>query len=271
MIWWIALALAVTAAGGCSDATTELIRGRMVQVSAPEDAATRDARSAPPAPGSRLLCDGRACECDNGGDDDGDALVDGFDPECSGAYDDDESSFGTGAASPPLDTCRDCFWDANASADDDGCRYNAACLTGAMPTGPASAGCGGCNVTGRCVNECLELTPNGCDCFGCCEQKTSADEVVYVQFVEGCSTDDIDDELKCPRCEPRVECMNTCRTCELCGKRKRKDLPQECRGASMTTAPMNVCDDGQEVCAQNSPCGLDYYCLLGCCRAVIVE
>ncbi|HYQ14706.1 MAG TPA: hypothetical protein VEQ58_03080, partial [Polyangiaceae bacterium] len=34
--------------------------------------------------------------CSNGIDDDGDGLIDGFDPECTGLADDDEGSFATG-------------------------------------------------------------------------------------------------------------------------------------------------------------------------------
>jgi hypothetical protein len=138
-----------------------------------------------------------------------------------------------------------------------------------MGAGPG--GCG-CVVTGRCAMACgRELAPNGCDCFGCCRQETSAGVEVYVQFITGCSTSDIDDELKCPRCEPRRECMNDCGDCELCGKRKRNQLPMSCPSGSSPTTRSNTCDEGQVVCGEDLSCPLDYYCQLGCCRPIIVE
>ena len=267
MIARTGLALVLLAAG-CSDTTTELVEARVVL--APSDGAVADGSGMVDA-GARMRCGDHACECDNRADDDGDMLLDGFDPECSGAFDDDESSFGTGAGSPALGSCRDCFWDTNASSDDDGCRYSEECLISEMATGPASAGCGGCNVTGRCELTCRPLTPNGCDCFGCCEQKASDGSTVYVQYVDGCSTSDIDDEQKCPRCRPRPECMNGCGNCELCGARKRKDLPAECRRGATDDMPINVCDELETVCTENMPCTLDFYCQLGCCRPIIVQ
>src|SRR5262245_10911807 len=41
-------------------------------------------------------CGSAGCACSNGIDDDGDGLVDGFDPECTGPLDNDEGSFATG-------------------------------------------------------------------------------------------------------------------------------------------------------------------------------
>ena len=119
----------------------------------------RDRRHvAPPA-----LCGGRPCQCDDGKDDDGDGLTDGFDPECTGPYDDDERTSPPGSPNK-RGKCRDCFWDDNAGGGDDDCSYAAACLQGQA----ASAGSCSCDVTDTCIDTCLDRTPNGCDCFGCC-------------------------------------------------------------------------------------------------------
>ena len=86
----------------CSDVTTNLVDERSGAVDATDSGARGDAH----APGATdsgnmsrptALCNGTPCRCDNGKDDDGDGLVDGLDPECTGPYDNDESSFATGA------------------------------------------------------------------------------------------------------------------------------------------------------------------------------
>ena len=48
--------------------------------------------------GSRAThaCGDVPCACSDGMDNDGDGLVDGFDPECTGPFDDDEATFATG-------------------------------------------------------------------------------------------------------------------------------------------------------------------------------
>src|SRR6185295_17575680 len=88
----------------CSDVTTPLLdvrgsgaggTGGVVDSGTRNDAhapATDSGMSRPAA-----LCDDHVCRCDNGKDDDGDGLSDGFDPECTGPYDDDETSFSTGS------------------------------------------------------------------------------------------------------------------------------------------------------------------------------
>ena len=42
------------------------------------------------------LCGGSGCACSDGKDNDGDGLIDGMDPECTGPLDNDEGSFATG-------------------------------------------------------------------------------------------------------------------------------------------------------------------------------
>jgi hypothetical protein len=78
------------------------------------------------------------CQCSNGKDDDGDGLADEFDPECSGPYDNDESSYWTGIPGDNRGSkaATECFFDGNSGSGND--------------------------------NMCHLWTPNGCDCFGCC-------------------------------------------------------------------------------------------------------
>ena len=67
-----------------------------------------------------------------------------------------------------------------------------------------------------------------------------------------------------------ADCQNPCGTCELCGSKKRRDLPRECRGMP-SEDPVNTCDDdGQRVCDEANPCPETYYCQLGCCRIIVL-
>lgn len=268
--WMVSSAL-VLLLGACGDRTTELASDPVAQ--GVRDAATdatraRDAAfvradtSTPPAPPA-ADCGGHACGCSNGLDDDGDHLIDGFDPECTGPIDDDEGSFGTGGPEG-VEECLDCFFDRNASSDDDGCAYPRACLTGETPASDGE--CAGCNVMGPCVQACRPLTPNGCDCFGCCEVAMPDGSLVGVRAVAGCSVAVVDDEDACPRCEPNNSCRNRCGRCELCPGRTAADLPDNCkRDAGAADLPDHTCDDGETVCSDSKPCDPDHYCQSGCC------
>lgn len=263
------LALTVLA---CTDVTTELIgsAGPDTSVRAPDAAQVADSAAGDSSMRERVLCGNRACACDNGEDDDGDDAIDGLDQECTGPYDDDESTFATGIPGNSVDFCQDCYWDDNSGSEDDGCQYNTECLFGRAPTGPSNAGCFQCQVSAQCTSTCAPRTPNGCDCFGCCEVMTS-DGPTNVLLRDTCSLSQIDDPDKCPRCTKSAECQNPCGTCELCPGRKRKDLPPECRGQGAPTSedPSNVCDEGQQVCSEDTPCPRDYYCQLGCCLFIL--
>ena len=270
--WMVALAL-LGLLGACTDRTTELASDPVSQVARdaapdamrPKDATTmRVDTSTPPSPPA-ADCGGHACGCSNGLDDDGDLLIDGFDPECTGPFDDDESSFGTGG---PVSTeaCLDCFFDRNTTADDDGCSYPRVCLTGEMAPNDEPSECGGCNVTGACIQACRNLAPNGCDCFGCCEVARSDGSSIAVQAVPGCSVALVEDESACPRCEPASNCRNRCGRCELCPGRTSADLPSDCKlDAGDPSVPGHVCDDGEAVCSDQQPCDFDHYCQSGCC------
>jgi len=214
-----------------------------------------------------MLCGNRACACDDGADDDGDGLVDGLDPECSGAFDDDEASFATGSM---VDTkgCRDCFWDGNSGAGDDTCRYPAACLRGEEPTGGGN--CRSCEVSPSCSDHCAARTPNGCDCFGCCEVSRGNGATITIEVSPQCSLAKLDDLAACPRCIQNTACRNPCGRCELCPGRSAADLPADCGAGGAPGAPVYRCDEGQTVCKSASDCPLDTYCQLGCCLAALL-
>jgi hypothetical protein len=237
----------------------------------------------------QVLCGDAPCACSDGLDNDNDGFVDGFDVECTGPYDNDEGSFATGIPGDNRDPVwQDCFFDGNSGSGDDGCRYQTGCMTGELQPDDSR-----CTLTQECVDFCQPFTPNGCDCFGCCEVFTG-DESVFVQIGSSCSLDQIDDETACPRCIQTTECVNTCGECELCAGKTVDDLPDSCFitpvGDDMGTIPTNdmgmpvddmgnvidlggggddpgyTCDNGEQVCAPDTPClANDEYCSLGCC------
>jgi hypothetical protein len=250
----------------CSDVTTNLVDERPGAVNATDSGARRDARAPTTDSGNMsrapALCDDHTCMCDNGKDDDDDGLTDGFDPECTGPYDDQENSFATGAPNS-RGKCRDCFWDDNAGGGRDDCRYAAACLLG-QAAGPGNCSC---NVDDACLDSCLDRTPNGCDCFGCCDVTDSQGKVVSVLLEDSCSLAKIDDTDACPRCKQSPQCRNPCGPCELCPGRRTSDLPASCRDAQPQVD--HACDEGALVCDSQNACPTDFYCQLGCCMYVV--
>jgi hypothetical protein len=211
--------------------------------------------------------------CSNGKDDDDDGLIDGFDPECTGPWDNDESTFATGIPGDNRDPkWQDCFFDGNSGAGDDDCRYATGCLTGDLEQDDPD-----CTLTDACIKFCAPLTPNGCDCFGCCTVET-ADGPVNILGLASCSVDQVADEKACPRCEKSETCGNTCGRCELCAGKTVADLPEDCSpstgtggapgtaGAPGVPDPGYTCDGGEQVCGPDlAPCGLGWYCAQGCC------
>jgi hypothetical protein len=207
-------------------------------------------------------------QCSNGKDDDGDGLVDGFDPECTGPLDNDESSFATGIPGDNVDPkWQDCFFDGNSGAGDDGCRYSTDCLTGKLPQTDPS-----CKLSTRCVNFCAKYTPNGCDCFGCCTIATARGEVT-VQIGSSCSLDQANDPSACPVCVKSTQCGNDCGTCELCLGKTAADLPPSCTPKSAPDGapppPAYTCDGGEQVCSATPSCPAGFYCQLGCCMPLV--
>jgi len=246
-----------------------------------------------------LLCGGRACACSDGIDNDGDGVMDGFDIECTGPYDDDEGSFATGISGDNMDPkWQDCFFDGNSGAGDDGCRYHTDCLTGDLPQDDPK-----CTVTQQCLDFCVQRTPPGCDCFGCCTVP-SADGPVDVIISSHCDSSDI---ASCTTCEKSDSCNNECGECELCTGVTVDDLPDTCftkypptggtggasgvggasgaggvggssgaggvggasgAGGTDTPPPVYVCDGNAQLCRSQDECPPGYYCQLGCCKIV---
>lgn len=217
-----------------------------------------DSSSRQPDASVRALCGKAPCACDDGLDNDGDGLVDGLDPECTGALDEDEATFATGKPSKAKN-CRDCYWDEDQGTGNDSCRYPNACLHGEQPNG--NGNCSSCQVSQACLDTCAARTPNGCDCFGCCEVSRPDGLTITIEFSDRCSLAVIDDPVACPRCTQSTQCRNECGRCELCPGRTLADLPADCRGRT----PPNQCDEGQPVCATSADCTTDQYCQQGCC------
>lgn len=270
--WLLLLSL-----GACSEVRHKLVEdplragegGNGLRDAAAEarDAGVAEARVAPDAappqaggdaPAAR--CGKRPCACDNGVDDDQDGVLDGLDPECTAAFDDDEETFATGLSNKS-GACRDCFWDDNAGFGDDGCRYPAECLLGTAPNG--NGNCSSCQVSTQCVDACRVRTPNGCDCFGCCEVVRSNGDHTFIELTETCRLDKLDDPDSCPRCVQNSSCKNPCGRCELCLGRNVDSLPADCRRGS--DQPRYQCEDGFSTCATTQDCSLSEYCQLGCC------
>jgi hypothetical protein len=228
-------------------------------------------------------CSSGGCICANGLDDDGDGLVDGLDPECTGPLDNDEGTFATGIPGDNRDPkWQDCFFDGNSGAGDDGCRYATECLYGELEQDDPD-----CVQSQECIDFCRRLTPNGCDCFGCCTIMDEDGEQVNVMVGSTCSVANIDDEEACPRCVKTTECGNDCGECELCLGKTVEDLPASCTppppdggvpdggypdsgpDGGYTPPPPNTCDNGEIVCDLEHPCPMPLYCSLGCCIEIV--
>ena len=240
-------------------------------------------------------------QCTNCLDDDGDGLVDGFDPDCTGYIDNDESSFATGIPGDNVDACKqDCFFDGNSGQGDDKCEWNLACdpanpgkNTG-CPYDPKAKKCP-TTQSAACVKNCFANVPNGCDCFGCCAFQTPTGPKNAL-LVATCSYADINNPDKCPPCTQQPSCLNACEPCEYClGK---TTLPPACNppqgggGSGGSTPggggtgqggeggavaaggmgtggtpsePLPTCGAGVVACTPTSLCPAGNYCLTGCC------
>ncbi|HVR20244.1 MAG TPA: hypothetical protein VMS65_11125, partial [Polyangiaceae bacterium] len=229
--------------------------------------------SAGTSTGGADWCGTGGCICSNGLDDDGDGLIDGLDPECTGPLDNDEGTFSTGIPGDNRDPkWQDCFFDGNSGAGDDHCRYSTDCLYGTLSQDDPD-----CQASQACVDYCRRLTPNGCDCFGCCTVQDVDGTETNVIIGGACSVSALDDETICPRCTKTTVCGNDCGECELCPGKTVDDLPDSCTPPppdggtpdSGTPPPPNTCDNGEIVCSAEIPCPGEYYCSLGCCLPVV--
>jgi len=220
-------------------------------------------------------------QCTNCIDDDGDGKVDAADLQCTGAADDDETSYGTGIPGDNVDPkWQDCFFDGDSGAGNDGCRYHTDCLSGAKPANDPD-----CIVSQQCIDFCMKGTPNGCDCFGCCSVQVSGGTTKDVRLSDQCTPDTINDEAKCVPCTKTTQCNNTCGHCELCiGK---TTLPDDCTptgtggtggtgtggtgtGGTGGSCPTPTCEGGAQPCGTSClpQCPTGLYCLTGCCTSI---
>lgn len=206
-----------------------------------------------------VYCGGRPCECSNGKDDDGDGRTDGFDYECTGAFDDVERDFATGVADDSrMPKCQDCYFDVIPGRD--ACNRATSCAT----EGIASEGTGACRscvVPSSCADHCVRFAPNGCDCFGCCEV-FRGEQRFPILLRAGCTLDALEDSARCTRCVPATDCWNRCDDCELCPGRTIDDLPPQCG--------MQFGCEGSTVCTQSSDCQAGEFCQFGCCITIVI-
>jgi len=205
-------------------------------------------------------------QCTDQQHNDGDNLMDSLDPECTGPYDNDEATFGTGVPGDNLDTCKkDCYFDPTSGNGDDGCDWNLKCdpaspgsgLSRTCPYDPAFLNCA-TQQSEKCRTTCLPIVPNGCDCFGCCAV-TRAGNTFSVALSSTCTYADLADPAKCPRCTIQTSCFNPCDACELC--LDRPELPAGCASVSCPASAPPCGADGHTP----SACPVGTRCLTGCC------
>lgn len=231
-------------------------------------------------------CTPGATQCSNCIDDDGDGRIDGFDPQCTGAADNDEATFATGIPGDNMDAVnQDCFFDGDSGAGNDGCDIHVCCLLGAKtaaecPIGaskydpnkcPPPIGTG--TISQQCIDVCGKLTPAGCDCFGCCTicdpaTNNCADIIINPNTSPDCTGDTINDPTKCLQCTKNDlcgggECSAEDGSCVLCPGQDPSDLPDTCTG--------NTCPNGEQTCggADDLMCPDTTFCSNGCCIGVI--
>jgi hypothetical protein len=242
-------------------------------------------------------CPTNPSACTDGIDNDGDGKIDGADPECSGACDNDEGSFGTGISGDNIDACKqDCFFDGNSGQGDDGCDWNLKC----DPASPGASAAKACpydanykncpkTQSEQCIKSCQRVTPNGCDCFGCCAVTVNG-MTTNVMLVPSCKTDLLGDPKACPRCTQQTSCVNTCGKCEVCigkpapdpscvippppgtdagvpdGGQMAGDGGQMMAGDGGAPPPESPCAPGVTYCGPGgTSCGSGAVCLTGCC------
>lgn len=221
-------------------------------------------------------CTAGGTQCNNCIDDDNDGLVDGYDPHCISAADDDEASFATGIPGDNMDAInQDCFFDGDSGAGNDGCNIHICCLLGAATQAdcpaefkPDQYDPGQCTPSQQCIDNCGAITPPGCDCFGCCticNDTGCYDVITHPEAAPNCDVDVLDDPALCPACTPNPDCGTPCDNtqCVLCPGQDPSDLPAGCNGD-------NACPDGLTECVTTDDCAVDYFCSNGCCVSQII-
>jgi hypothetical protein len=218
-----------------------------------------------------------APQCNDCIDNDGDGDIDGFDVECTGAIDDDESSFATGIPGDNMDLVnQDCFFDGDSGAGNDGCNRHVCCILGLDATECDDGGYDNnfdpgsdCPpVDPECLEVCAPVTPPGCDCFGCCticDDTGCVDIYTNPAIAPDCDADSIHDPAACPACTKVADCGVDCTDdpsdCVLCPGQDPNDLPDSCSGQE--------CPGGATACTDNTDCTSTEFCSTGCCLAVV--
>lgn len=214
-------------------------------------------------------CQGHLYACGDCEDNDGDEFIDAKDPDCLGPCDNNETGFNTeipGGNSSPCS--QECYFDQDTGGGNDDCKWDHRC-DDYEPVEPNpcdySTTCTSCDCEGwmaaqsqQCLDFCLPLVPNGCDCFGCCELEPESGVYLFIG-TPGCNLNDIE---SCSQCTPVTSCLNECGHCEICiGK---PELPPDC-------TEDDQCPEGVQACGQpgQDPCPENYYCITGCCAAVV--
>lgn len=220
-------------------------------------------------------------QCSNCIDDDNDKAIDGFDLQCTGPNDNDESSFATGIPGDNMDPVeQDCFFDGDSGAGNDGCNIHVCCLLGAKtvadcPIGankydpsacPPPIGTG--TLSDKCIQTCGKLAPPGCDCFACCTIYDPVTGKYYDVDINpavspNCTPDTISDPTKCLSCVKNTQCTGgSCGTgtCTLCPG--QTTLPPGCTDVT--------CPNNEVKCASDGSCPTATYCSNGCCIGAIL-
>ncbi len=241
-------------------------------------------------------CAGHVLECGDCEDNDGDGFFDSRDRECLGPCDNTEGpELLAGVGGETGGPCKaDCYFDFGNGPGNDDCFWDHRCDPLSVgptydPEGPTCeyeadrVGSRDCPAaqSDTCGTVCSPLTPNGCDCFGCCtfddirgRSAANGGEYVWIGSVaEGtndgtCNFDDVTDTTACRPCTPVGDCLNECGECELCIG--RATLPASCY--EVDAGVPYRCAEGQQECGLpgDSECGLDYYCVTGCCVQTII-
>lgn len=218
-------------------------------------------------------CSPDKAACNNCVDDDGDGMVDGDDPECTGPLDNREDSFATGIPGDNVDSKKqDCFFDGNSGSGDDGCEINTCCLLAGDcpadidPNFDRATDCPA--VSQSCIDTCFPLTPPGCDCFGCCticDDSGCYEVLTNPAVAPDCDLAHISDPTACPTCVKNTDCGGgDCdpSQCVLCPGQTPDDLPPDCGG-------MNSCPGSEAPCTTSGDCGAGEYCSNGCCIGTV--
>ncbi len=249
-----------------------------------------------------VTCQGHQYQCGDCMDNDGDGLIDAYDPNCLGPCDNNESGFGLNIPGGDTPSCaRDCYYDQDQGSGNDDCAWDSRCdplspdsnpMCAYQDPPPPSAKCPD-PQSAMCHSFCGPLTPNGCDCFGCCELPAGSGEYVFIGTLDSagnptCTVDKANagDHDACHPCTPVADCLNTCGHCELC--LGRTTLPPDClppppvdAGTYPDGGPLPYdagptpdggygprCTTGVQACGLpgDSPCATGYYCITGCCQ-----